>query len=169
MDDLPSTDDPRIDRESDREFRFSPNRRDDPATEASESPEWPFGLPSGGDATPSGEEERTARMGMQARPDVDVAEHPQEVHVWVDLPGCEEDTIELSGDDWTLYVTAERSDEFWEGGGIQRRERARHAERSVSFPARSVVDEAEATFENGVLLVRVPKHESAKRQSIGFE
>jgi HSP20 family molecular chaperone IbpA len=66
-------------------------------------------------------------------------------------------------------VSAERAGEYWEDGGIQRRERSQHAERSISLPARSDVDDAEATFEDGVLFVRAPKHESDRTRTIGFE
>lgn len=135
------------------------------------SPEWPYAPTDGreGRSAPETSQERLPRWGLQASPDVDVAEHPDEVHVWCDLPGCAEETIELSGDEWTLYVSAERAEEYCEDGGIQRRERSRHAERSISLPARCEVDEAEASFEDGVLFVRTPKHESERSRTIGFE
>jgi HSP20 family protein len=118
---------------------------------------------------PESQEEPLPRWGLQARPDVDVAERSDELHVWCDLPGCAEETIELSGDEWTLYVSAERAEEYWEESGLQRRERSRHAERSISLPARADIDAVEASFEDGVLFVRAPKHESARTQTIGFE
>ncbi|MFB6206829.1 MAG: Hsp20/alpha crystallin family protein [Haloglomus sp.] len=139
-------------------------RRDTPSAWTAEP-----GAGRAGRSPPGTEEESLPRWGLQAHPDVDVAEHPDELHVWCDLPGCAEETIELSGDEWTLYVSAERAEAHWEEGGIQRRERSRHAERSVSLPARADIDAAEASFDDGVLFVRVPKHASERTQPIGFE
>jgi HSP20 family protein len=145
--------------------RPRPGRRSSRPT-GERSPEWPY-APSGGDS--DGRRGALPRWGLQAHPDVDVAEHPDELHVWCDLPGCAEETIELSGDEWTLYVSAERAEAYWEEGGIQRRERSRRAERSIALPARTDVEAAEASFEDGVLFVRAPKHESERTQSIGFQ
>lgn len=139
------------------------------AERVAHSPEWPFGPTEEERERPEPEGEEPPQLGLHALPDVDIAEHPTKLHVWCDLPGCDEGTIELSGDEWTLYVSAERSEEHWEEGDIHQRERGRFAERSIELPARCDIDEAEATYDDGVLLVRVPKHESEHTQTIGLD
>lgn len=137
-----------------------------PATDR--SPEWPFGAtPDERGPVRSAEASGSpAGESRSSRPDVDIVEHANEIHVWCDLPGCTADSIDLSGDEWTLYVTGERADEYWEGDLIYHRERSETAERAISLPARSDIGDAEATYDDGVLFVRAPKHESERTQEI---
>ena len=80
-----------------------------------------------------------------------------------DLPGFEKGDIDLRVTDQTLHLEAEDEDTTEETDGeYGRRERRRAAvARSVPLPEAVEVDDIAATYENGVLTVRMPKGEPA--------
>ncbi|MES3516260.1 MAG: Hsp20/alpha crystallin family protein [Natronomonas sp.] len=136
--------------------------------ETERSPEWPY-APTFQEKNRRDAPKAPPRLGLRACPDIDIVERSEEIHIWCDLPGCDEETIELSGDERTLHVSAQRAEEHWAEGDICRRERSKQAERSITLPARSDIDAAEASFDDGVLTIRAPKHESDHPRVIGIE
>lgn len=106
---------------------------------------------------------------MTGEPDVDVVDEPDRVRVLADLPGFSEDDIELRGSGDHLRITGDRSLDVGEAARIERQERSPNADREIDLPARTHVDEAEATFENGVLEVRLPKYEEDHETVIGIQ
>ncbi|MFB6079586.1 MAG: Hsp20/alpha crystallin family protein [Haloferacaceae archaeon] len=91
--------------------------------------------------------------------EVDVRVDDEQVVVMADLPGFERDDIDVSLDDRTLTVSAERvAAEVEEDDDYVRRER-RHREtsRSIRLPAAVDEDAATATYNNGVLTVTLPR------------
>lgn len=94
-------------------------------------------------------------------PRVDVAETDDEVRVTADLPGFERDDIEVTVDETTLTISAEREEETASADArYHRRERRRQSvSRRIRLPADVAPDAAEATQANGVLTVRLPKVE----------
>jgi HSP20 family protein len=99
-------------------------------------------------------------------PLVDVEEEDESYVIEADLPGVrrEDLTIELVGNE--LSISGEVRER--ERKGIVRR-RARHAGRfdyDATLPNLLEVDKIEATLGDGVLTLRVPKAERARRQRI---
>lgn len=91
---------------------------------------------------------------------VDVVEDDEAIQVTADLPGYEREDIDVRLRDGTqLEISAERStDREATEGRVHRRERRREAvNRSLTLPAAVAPAEAEATYDSGVLTVRLPK------------
>ena len=101
-------------------------------------------------------------------PPLDVWETETELVYAFDLPGIAEEAISIEAQDDTLTVTATREKTTEESGDRFYRFERRYGtfSRAVGLPAG--VDEAKiaATYENGVLEVRVPKPEEAKPRRI---
>lgn len=102
--------------------------------------------------------------GFGGLPQVDVAETENEVTVSADLPGLDEKDIKVSLDGDLLTLRGERRHEHEE-----KKEHYRCMERSYGSFHRSVVlpegidrDHVKATFNKGVLTVRITKMPGAK-------
>jgi HSP20 family protein len=101
-------------------------------------------------------------------PTIDVFEKGDEVVVKAELPGMSKDDIELNVTDSTLTLKGEKKkEEEVKDEDYYRCERVYGAvSRTVEFPAAVKADQAKATFKDGVLEVRLPKTEEAKRKAI---
>jgi HSP20 family protein len=92
-------------------------------------------------------------------PRVDIREGEREVEVLAELPGMDEDDVDVSIAEGMLTIRgekkAEREEE--EQGYILRERTFGRVERVVPLPDGLDLDAAEATFKNGVLTVRIPK------------
>jgi len=93
---------------------------------------------------------------------VDLENKDDEFVLTAELPGFEKDDIDVRVTDRTLRLEAEHAEETEEEeeGEYVKRERHRASvARSISLPERVDADEISATFNNGVLTVRLPKSE----------
>ncbi len=100
-------------------------------------------------------------------PTIDIDETSNEYLVTADLPGIKKDdiAIECSGNQLTL--SAERKYESTDNKKNNRRERYYGTyQRSFSLPTGADMEKVEATYEGGVLTVRIPKGEKAKSRRI---
>jgi HSP20 family protein len=100
-------------------------------------------------------------------PAIDVDETSEAYVVSADLPGVKKEdiSIECSGNQLTL--SAERKYESGEGKRSERRERFYGSyQRSFTLPTGADADKIEASYEGGVLTVRIPKGETAKARKI---
>jgi len=99
---------------------------------------------------------------------VDVVETDDEFHVTVDLPGYEQDDVDLQVRGRTLTITAERERmDVEESDRYVRKERHYGAvDREVRLPADIDADAVAAEMQNGVLTVTVPKSEDATAKHI---
>lgn len=91
---------------------------------------------------------------------VDVAEADDEIVVVADVPGYDPEDIDVSVRDRQLRISAERTEESEsdEDTKYYRRERShRSVSRTVSLPTDVNEQEADASYENGVLTVTLPK------------
>lgn len=97
-------------------------------------------------------------------PDLDVKETDNEVVVSVDLPGMEEKDVEIALRDDMLTVRGERKAEKTEKNeNWQVVERSYGAfYRAVALPFEPDAGKAQATFEKGVLTIRIPKSAEVK-------
>lgn len=115
----------------------------------------------------SGEQTQEELAGT---PSIDMVDTPDEIVLFVDLPGYEEDNIKIQGDGQNLIISAERYDEDEEQEGRKfARERPRKLQRTLRLPSRANVNEADASYENGVCKIRLPKMEEEKQHEIAFQ
>jgi len=101
-------------------------------------------------------------------PRADILEGEKEFRVLMDLPGVRREDLELSIEDQTLWVKAERTESVPEGFEARRNERAGHVTFSRTFSLGNVVnmEDINARFENGVLIITLPKSEKSMPRRI---
>ena len=101
-------------------------------------------------------------------PSMDLVETGEHFVLRADLPGVSEDDIKIEFEDRTLTVSGERKSEHeGKGEGYHRVERAFGAfSRSLSLPQGVDPEAVTASFDRGVLEVRVPKPEQRKPRRI---
>jgi HSP20 family protein len=106
--------------------------------------------------------------GSAWTPAVDIFDAADAIVLKAELPGLTPDDIDIEIDDNVLTLKGERRfEEKVEEGRYYRVERAYGSfQRSVSLPQGVKPDEIKATFEHGVLTVRVPKAEEVKPRKI---
>ncbi len=101
-------------------------------------------------------------------PALDIRETEDRFEVTVDLPGMRSEDVEVTFEDGTLTIRGQR--EFSRGedeGQYHRIERSFGSfARSVRLPRVADPERIEASFDNGVLTVLVPKREEAKARTI---
>src|SRR4030042_3038458 len=99
---------------------------------------------------------------------LDVYENDDALVVKGALPGVRPDEVDISVTDGVLTIKGEtKSEEETKDGSYHRRELRYGAfARSVALPTLVDHDKAEATFENGILTVSLPKAEEGKPKSI---
>lgn len=102
-------------------------------------------------------------------PAIDVVETPDEIRVYAEVPGFDPEEVEVLCDDHTLTLFAQRSTDVEDDAVWIQRERATKFERQLQLPARAVVDDAEATCENGLCTIALPKSEEGRQKRIGFQ
>jgi HSP20 family protein len=101
-------------------------------------------------------------------PTLDVWETEDALHYAFDLPGIAKDAIAIEVEDGALTVSATRErEQKVEGDRYQRFERRYGTfSRTVGLPQGVSEDEIKATYEHGVLEIRVPKPEQPKPKRI---
>ena len=91
-------------------------------------------------------------------PPVDVVDTDDEIVVYADLPGRDPDSISVQlTENETLEIEAQRDDHSAEGRYVTRERSREQLSRSVSLPAAVDEDETEASYDRGVLTVRLQK------------
>ena len=97
-------------------------------------------------------------------PRVDVKENEAAYEISAELPGLEEQDVEVTVADGILVLKGEKSAEQEEqDNNYYRKERVYGSfERSFRLPDEVEADKVEANFKNGVLTVGLPKSEEAK-------
>jgi HSP20 family protein len=103
-----------------------------------------------------------------AYPAVNVWEDADAVHVEAELPGLDLKDLEIYVTGGTqLTVKGDRKRTVPEKGVWHREERGfGNFTRTLTLPFQVNADKVEARFDNGVLLVTLPKHEAAKPRKI---
>ncbi len=101
---------------------------------------------------------------------LDVSENENEFVIKAAVPGIAEDDLEIIFNNHVLTITGEfKADEEEEGTRYHLRER-RYGKfsRSLTLPAAVKEEGIEATFDNGILTIHVPKAEEAKPKHISI-
>jgi HSP20 family protein len=101
-------------------------------------------------------------------PKVDVIERDDEVVVKAEIPGVDKKDLDVSVTENSVTIKGTTShEEKEEKGDYFRSEISRGAyARTVGLPAYVDADKAKASFKDGVLELKLPKVEKAKRRSI---
>lgn len=106
--------------------------------------------------------------GLQASfsPKVDISETENEVQVSVELPGMDPEEIEISYTGNSLTISGEKGTEKEEKGKqFYRKERTYGSfRRSIPLPGAIEEDKIEASYQNGLLEVTLPKAAGASQQ-----
>ena len=99
---------------------------------------------------------------------LDVTSGPDSLTVEASLPGYRPEDVELTVENGTLSIHAESSSETREGEGesLVTEIRRGSLSRTIALPSGLEPDKATATFENGILKLRIPKAEAVKPRQI---
>jgi HSP20 family protein len=99
---------------------------------------------------------------------LDVSTTNDELVIQAALPGVNPDEVDITVEDGTVTIRGETKTERSEGEGdyLVREIRRGTFSRSVSLPTGLEPDKATATFDNGILTLRVPKAEQVKPRQI---
>jgi HSP20 family protein len=97
---------------------------------------------------------------------VDVYEEGNHIIVKADLPGLSKDDIDITLTEQNITISGEKKkEEKVEKKDYYRFERSYGSfRRSIALPAEVKTDKAKASFKNGVLEIKVPKTEEAKKK-----
>jgi len=101
-------------------------------------------------------------------PALDISERKDAYLVTVELPGIELDDLEITMEDGLLTIQGERqfTSESTEQQFHRIERRYGAFRRSITLPAQVQAEQIEASFDNGVLQIVVPKAEEAKPKRI---
>jgi HSP20 family protein len=110
------------------------------------------------------------RKGSLMRASADVMETEDEIRVLMEMPGMKADNVDIELEDNVLTISGEKKEERTEGGKEERyylsERRYGHVSRSFVLPREVEQEQIQAHFEDGVLTVRIPKSEKARRRRI---
>ncbi len=110
---------------------------------------------------------RTGFNGETLSPYTDIQEEKDQLVVKTELPGINEADLEVTLEDNILTIKAEKKEETTEDTTHHTRERYYGTYvRSISLPYHVNGDKVSATFEKGVLELRLPKAEELKARRI---
>lgn len=109
--------------------------------------------------------------GSAWTPAVDIFDTDQAIVLRAELPGLTPEDIDIEIDDNVLTLKGERRfEETVQEGRYYRLERAYgHFQRNITLPQGVKADEISASFDNGVLSVRVPKADEVRPRKIAVE
>ena len=95
---------------------------------------------------------------MPWMPDVEVRQQDHDLIVRVDLPGLKKDDVKVNVTDDAITIEGERKHEAkTEEHGIYRTERSYgQFSRTIPLPEGVIAEQAKASFDNGVLEIRMP-------------
>lgn len=102
----------------------------------------------------------------QFSPRIDVSETAEEIHVAAELPGMDQDDVEVSITKDRLTISGEkRTEKERAEKNIRTMERSYGSfRRTIPLPEEVITDKVEATFERGVLKITLPKSPESRRR-----
>ena len=103
-------------------------------------------------------------------PSVDIAETQEKILVRAELPGMQQEDIEIEFENGLLTLRGERNFQKEEGVNWHRVERTYGSfSRSFTLPRTVDAERISASYRDGVLEIEVPKKEEAKPKQIRIE
>ncbi len=116
-----------------------------------------------------GHSERENEMNLAAwAPPVDIAEEKDRIVITAELPGFQENQIEIQSENGMLTLRGERKFESEHDGKSYHRVERSYGQfvRTFSLPNNVDREKIKADFSNGLLRVELPKREDAKPRTI---
>jgi HSP20 family protein len=112
-----------------------------------------------------------AALGEVAAPALDVYQTPTEIVVKAALPGLkpEEVSIDITGETLTIKGESKAEQEIKKEDYLYQERRYGAYSRSVVLPSGLKTDKAEATMEDGILTLTIPKVEEVKPKKISVK
>jgi HSP20 family protein len=109
--------------------------------------------------------------GFGAYPPVNIFDSPEGAMLVAEIPGLDAAQLNIAGKGRTLTISGEREFESnGDGWGYHRRElNEGKFSRSIQLPEDYDVSKAEARYEAGLLIVRVPRAEHARERRIAIQ
>jgi len=109
-----------------------------------------------------------AAIGEAGAPTLDIYQTPNDVVVKAALPGLKPDdvSIDITGETLTVKGESKAEQEIKEEDYLYQESRYGAFSRSVVLPSGLKPDKAEATMEDGVLTLTIPKAEEVKPKAI---
>jgi HSP20 family protein len=105
--------------------------------------------------------------GWGAALPMDVIRRDGEVVLRIDLPGADQDSIDVTTDHGVLTVSAKRSEEYGEQDRLVVRERLMGSyTRKIRLGETVDTEKIEASYDNGVLTIVLPVQEKAKPRKV---
>jgi HSP20 family protein len=105
--------------------------------------------------------------GRGVYPPVNVFSDKDGYVVKLEVPGMASDRLNIEAHGRTLTISGKREAVTPQGGSFHRRERSSgEFSRSLQLPADLDLTRAEASYKQGMLVVRIPKKEEAKPRQI---
>ena len=104
-------------------------------------------------------------------PPVDICETEDSLVLKAELPGIKPDDVEIRVEDNTLYLKGERKfEKEVKDENFHQVERSYGSfSRSFSLPSSIDSDKVKAEYQNGILILTMPKHEEAKPKTIKID
>lgn len=108
---------------------------------------------------------REMRLQM---PSLDMYDEEHEIVVKAELPGIGKDDVEvnLSGSTLTIKGEKKREEEIKKTNYLRSEREYGSIFRSLELPAEVKAEEVKASFKDGVLEIRLPKSEAAKKKAV---
>ncbi|MBV8528643.1 MAG: Hsp20/alpha crystallin family protein [Candidatus Dormibacteraeota bacterium] len=99
---------------------------------------------------------------------VDVRQSDSEFVIEASVPGFKPDEVEVTFDDGVLTIRGQRTErhEATQGEYVRRERRVSSVYRQIGLPAEVRADEIQASFDNGVLRISVPRAQKAQPKRI---
>ena len=108
-----------------------------------------------------------ANRGWGAALPMDVVRREGEVVLRIDLPGADQDSIDVTTDHGVLTVSAKRSEEYGEQERLVVRERLMGSyTRKIRLGETVDTEKIEVSYDNGVLTIVLPVQEKAKPRKV---
>ena len=105
------------------------------------------------------------------KPYIDIVETDKEVVATAEMPGLEKEDIKINITEDRLEISTEtkQDEEKKEKGYIYKERRSGSYYRSISLPSAIDPDNAKATYNNGVLEIKMPKTDVKKKTPLKVE
>ena len=111
---------------------------------------------------------RQGSNGLTYMPSAEIDETDTEIHLKLEVPGMKADDLEIEVTDESVSITGERQSEHHSELGDRLHSEFHYGkfERVVPLPSRITRDKVTAEYENGILMLTLPKSDDQPQQAV---